>query len=58
MKKPKAETTGEAMKTTITLPRALWREAHILALDTGRDFKDIVATALESYLKAQRGNRS
>jgi hypothetical protein len=41
----------EMVKTTARLPKALWREAHIRALDEGRDFQDIVASALAAYLK-------
>jgi hypothetical protein len=48
--KKKTEST-EMVKTTTRLPKALWREAHIRALDEDRDFQDIVAIALDAYLK-------
>lgn len=39
------------VKTGLKLPRALWREAHIRALDENCEFQEIVAAALEAYLK-------
>jgi hypothetical protein len=44
----------EMVKTTTRLPKALWRKAHIQALDEDRDFQEIVASALEAYLKTPR----
>ena len=41
----------ETMKTSIRLPRELWRAAHIRALDEGRDLQDVIAAALQAYLK-------
>jgi hypothetical protein len=41
----------ETTKTSIRLPRELWREAHIRALDEGRDLQDIIASALQAYVK-------
>jgi hypothetical protein len=38
-------------KTSIRLRRPLWRAAHIRALDEGRDLQDVIAAALELYLK-------
>ena len=38
-------------KTTIRLPEPLWREARKRALDEGRDFQDLVETALSEYLR-------
>lgn len=38
-------------KCTIKLPTDIWLEAKHRALDDGRDFQDIVADALRSYLK-------
>jgi hypothetical protein len=29
----------------------LWKAGHVRALDEGRDFQDVVASALEAYLK-------
>lgn len=42
-------------KTSLKLPQVLWRDAHVLALDTGREFQEIVATALAEYLRRQKG---
>jgi len=51
----KAKQTTEAMKkTSIKLPHTVWREAQILAIDTDREFQEIVATALAEYLKRQK----
>ena len=46
-----AKSEKETVKTTIRLPRALWKDARVRALDEGRDFQEIVARALETYLK-------
>ena len=53
----------DTRKTSVELPAALWKEAHIRAMDEGRDLKDVIASALELYLKggtkrgAQGGSR-
>jgi hypothetical protein len=41
----------EYVKTSLKLPKALWREARIRALDEGTQFQVIVARALEAFLK-------
>lgn len=46
---------GDRVKTSLALPRTLWRAAHILALDEGVDLQEIIRRALEAYLKAQKG---
>ena len=53
----KKSTEPEAVmkKTSLKIPQPLWREAHVLALDTGREFQEIVATALAEYLRRQKG---
>ncbi len=47
----KGRSKGERIKTSITLDRDLWKRAHIRALDEGMDLQDLVAKALEAYLK-------
>lgn len=42
-------------KTTVKLPQHLWRAAQIRAIDEDRDFQDVVAAALELYLKKPVG---
>jgi hypothetical protein len=42
----------EKVKTSLALPRKLWRDARIRALDEGLEFQELVARALEAYLKA------
>lgn len=39
------------VKTTMVLPRELWRAAKVRALDEGVDLNRVVIVALESYLK-------
>lgn len=50
-KKIKASNT---LKTTIVLPRELWRAVKIKALDEGSDLNRIVISALEAHLR-QKG---
>ena len=38
-------------KTTMSLPADLWKETKIEAIKRGIDAQDIVAEALEQYLK-------
>jgi hypothetical protein len=47
----------ETHKTSIKLPKALWRAATVRAIDEGRDLQDVVASALELYLKGKGGSR-
>jgi hypothetical protein len=51
---PRTKEPSEMVKCTLRLPRAVWREAKIRAMDESRDFQDIVADALAAYLKAAR----
>jgi hypothetical protein len=46
---PKGE--PDTVKTSLRLPRDLWRRAKIRALDEKRDLADVVADALAAYLK-------
>jgi hypothetical protein len=48
----------DKIKTSVTLPRALWKEASKRALDEDRDLQDVMAAALELYLKTpiKKGN--
>jgi hypothetical protein len=48
----------ETVKTSVKLPKELWREASIRAIDENRDLQDVIASALELYLKThKRGAR-
>lgn len=40
----------EMVKTSLKLPALLWKEAHIRASNEGKEFQEIVADALESYV--------
>ena len=47
------------VKCTLKLPAPIWREARIRALDERKDFQDVVADALEAYLKRpQKGPKA
>jgi hypothetical protein len=49
---------SETVKTSVKLPKELWREASIRAIDENRDLQDVIASALELYLKThKRGAR-
>ena len=54
----KAKQTG-VVKTSVALSRDLWKRAHVRALDEGCDMQDVIAAALEAYLKkpAKEGSR-
>ena len=39
------------VKTSLSLPEHLWREARIKAIEQNIDAQDLVALALEQYLK-------
>mgnify|MGYP001577600107 CR=1 FL=1 len=43
------------VKTSLKIPRDLWRAAHIRAMDEGTDLQVIVARALAAYLKKGGG---
>ena len=45
----------ERMKTTMILPKELWRRAKIRAMDEGTDLSGVVIVALEAYLKTKPG---
>jgi hypothetical protein len=46
---------GESMiKTTLRLPERLWKETLHRSIDEGRSAQEIVAEALETYLKNQK----
>ncbi len=49
------KSNADMVKTSLALPRALWKAAHVRALDEGRDMQDVIASALELYLKAPKG---
>ena len=43
----------ERMKTTMILPKDLWKRAKIRAMDDGIDLSGVVIAALEIYLKSK-----
>jgi len=45
------DSAAETVKCTVKLNADLWRAARHRALDEHRDFQDVVAEALELYLK-------
>lgn len=48
---------GDRVKTSIALPRTLWRAAHLRAMDDGLELQELIAKALEAYLKGKGGAR-
>jgi hypothetical protein len=54
---PKTKAIGDVVKTTVDLPRALWREAKVRGMDTGLDLRQIIIAALEAYLAKKGGTR-
>jgi hypothetical protein len=53
--KPKAAPVVKRVKTSLSLPEELWRAARIRAIEDGMDAQDLVARALEAYLRAKGG---
>jgi hypothetical protein len=51
------EKDGEIVKTSLKLPRDLWKAAHIQAMEERTDFQTIVTRALEGYLSKKGGAR-
>jgi hypothetical protein len=51
-KKKLLSEAGESVKTSVRLPRDLWREASIRALDEGKGLQDVIAAALDLYFKS------
>jgi hypothetical protein len=45
------KTETEIIKTTLRLPKQLWRQAQHRAIDEERDCQALVADALSRYLK-------
>ena len=50
MGKTTQEPDAESQKISCRIPRPLWREGKIRAMDENVDFQDIVVRALEAYL--------
>jgi hypothetical protein len=51
VKLKKTEHEVEMVKCTLKIPRHIWRESKIRALDEDRDWQDIVSDALKVYLR-------
>jgi hypothetical protein len=49
--RPKGNTKQDTVKTSIRLPRQLWKKAHVRAMDERKDLQDVIAEALAAYLK-------
>jgi len=49
--------SGTTVKTSINLPRELWTAARHRAIDEGRDLQDVIASAVEAYLKTSLRSR-
>jgi hypothetical protein len=42
------------VKTTVEFPEDLWKAAKVLAVEERRSFQDVVAAALDEYLKRRK----
>lgn len=49
---------NDRAKCSLALPRDLWRESKIVAINQGRDWQDLVAEALKQYLGHLARNRA
>lgn len=48
------EKGGGSVKTTVELPKELWRRAKILAMDEGSDLRSVIIEGLEMILKQKK----
>jgi hypothetical protein len=46
-------TKAERLKTTVVLPRDLWKRARIEAVEEETDLSTLIAKAIEAYLKSK-----
>jgi hypothetical protein len=53
------EKTGENVKMTVAIPRALWKRSKLRAVEEERDLRELVIEALERYLagKSRKGEK-
>jgi hypothetical protein len=42
------------VRTSLVLPRELWKAAHVRALDEHSDLRSVIVAALELYLKTAK----
>ena len=52
----KAQTDKDTVKTSLRLPRRLWRLAHMRALDEGTQLQVVVTQAVSAYLTEEVPN--
>jgi len=50
-KEKKPMQNRKRLRTTLNLPEDLWKETKIRAIELGMDAQDLVALAVEQYLK-------
>ena len=50
----KAARTSKTVKTTMVLPKDLWKAAKIRAVEEDADLNGVVIAALEAYVKVKR----
>ncbi len=46
-------TNAQRLKTTVVLPRDLWKRARIEAVEEESDLSTLIAKAIEAYLKSK-----
>jgi hypothetical protein len=45
----------DRLKTTVVLPRDVWKRAKLRAIDEESDLSALIVKALEAYLKSKAG---
>lgn len=53
----KTARTSETVKTTMVLPKDLWKAAKIRAVEEDADLNGVVIAALEAYVKVRAKRR-
>jgi len=52
---PKDEERPETIKTSVKLPRTLWKRARMQAIEDDTELQVIITKALEDYLRKRTG---
>ncbi len=56
-RKPKEETTGPRLKTSLVIPARLLRELKFAVLEERTDVSSLLCRLAEDYLKRRKGGR-
>ena len=52
-----AAADDDLVKTSLRIPRTIWRRARLYAVDTETDLQVIVAEAIDAYLDAAKARK-